>query len=158
MNKGKEISDKERIKSATKIAKLLLSTIVFGCRGDGVLGAKEEKYCIEYGQRWNLTDDEIKECLKGKDCSKEFVDAVGEEHKDSAHDIKSVAPKHLVFHVLIACTQDGLAQAELDSVYKMAQKLNVDKQIVKNGVEILKLEQKLANATINFIANVPLKK
>ena len=129
------------------------NTLAHICAADGTLGEKERKYCEKNGASWGLTDEDMKETLQGKDCSKELVEACDnaakewlpqatpEQHKGITNSIKLT----LLMDSIIAATQDGLVQKEYDAAKKIAKQLDIDPDKVKKCINIIKLEKLLYN-------------
>ena len=129
------------------------STLAYICATDGILGEKERNYCLKNGESWGLTNEDMKETLKGKDCSKQLVEACDnaakewlpqgtpEQQKGITNSIKLT----LLMDSVIAAAQDGLADKEYDATKKMAKQLGIDPQKVTQCVMAIKIEKQLYN-------------
>ena len=141
------------------------STVAWVCRGDGKLGEKEEKYIKERATLWKVSDDDLVNVLKGKDCTDLLLKAEAtlfeqlngsDKHKQSSNgdekekDYENVAKCQLIMQSLVASAQDGIARAEIDVAYKLAEKLDITKERVKQMIQVIRCEQTIANTMNQF--------
>lgn len=123
-------------------------TVAHVARGDGILGEKEKKYLIRTSKQWGLSDDDIKEVLKGKNCTKEMLQvsekALREVNPNDSDE--QIAKKlnlfsyALLLQSIIAATQDGLVDKEYTAAKKLAVELGFDKSAAREAVKAVKAE------------------
>ena len=145
-----------------KVPQYFVSSIAFVCRADGKLGDKEEAVLRMMGKDVLLTDDDMKECLKGKECYKEACDAhltVLETFAPNMTDIQKAGAligfkKEFILATLIACVQDGLVKEEYTQAKVMANKLGLKDEDVKECVGLLKMEIEMAKKLKSFLTPI----
>ena len=142
------------ISNANRVNFHYTSCLVNACLADGVLGEKEEKYIYQLSHDWGLPDDDWKEALKGKDYTKELMEAwvkLYKEFKPSYTDkqreiITHGIKKHCILHCICACSQDGFVKEEYKQVQKLANSMDVTKEEVKELINIVRMERYIAKS------------
>lgn len=126
--------------------------IVYVCKGENKLGSKEEEYVRRYSKAWGLPDDKIDDVLKGEDCSVQYQTAVAKYWKEAMPNatnddlivLVNAFKNDVVLYSMLAASQDGLVLSEYSAALKLAAKLGLGKDVVKENVNIIKAEKRLA--------------
>ena len=145
-----------------KVESSLISSIAFVCRADGKLGEKEEAALRWMNKDFVLTEDELKECLKGKEAYKEACDAHLAALKIFAPNMTDIQEqaaligfkKEFILATLVACAQDGLVKEEYTQAKIMANKLGLKDEDVKECVGLLKMEIEMAKKLKSFLTPI----
>ena len=136
------------------------STLTHICRGDGILGQAEKDFIIAHAQAWKIPENRYDEILKGKDYSKEFIDASLKFFKDlkpnaTDDELKNEMKKHklaLLLQSVIAATQDGLVKSEYENAKKMAKKWDIDESYLDQCIDIIKTEKRLQAQVTRYLS------
>ena len=141
------------------------STVAWVCRDDGKLGEKQEKYIKDRATLWKVSDDDLVNVLKGKDCTDLLLKAettlfkqlngnnkrnqsTNDDEKEK--DYENMAKCQLIMHSLVASAQDGVARAEVDIAYKLGERLGITKERVQQIIQVIECEQIIANTMNQF--------
>ena len=140
-----------------------LSTMVFVCKGDGILGKKEEEYVLSLCEKWHITNENvINEALKGKNCAKQLSKAVNDWFKELSPDADDETVdimidnclRCMVMQCVIAATQDGLVKQEYHRIKLFCKELGFDESLAQQCVDIIRQEKLLyskMSTAFNFV-------
>ena len=128
------------------------STVTSVCLADGKLGSDEEEFIRSICSLWDVSEDSTNEALKGKDYTKEYLEAcekywdelipnLGKEDKAA---LMNGMKNDIVLYSVLAASQDGFVKQEYKQAQEVATKLGLDEACVKENVEIVEMEKALA--------------